>query len=524
MKKSFFTIASLAMVLALVGCSGTKQDSKEESKQESTTTSVSTSDSGSGSGEVEVPVAEGKVTVYFTADFDGVELASYASINLAGGFTSWDTGHPELTEVQQLEGTNVFYRQVTAPEAGTIYYKIILGYNTTSGYADAELGVNWTNEGTGYPDGDFGPGDGGNKTVEFAGTEQKVNLGAFTWKTMLPEPVLSYHEDVKMYVDFYEDIPAGHHVYIMGGMNGWSATEMVKTADTDVIRYQAQFTHVLEKTYEFKVKVHPDALDTPDFNVWSGGFEVNTANAEIAVNSLFDRGARNIYGTDAKRFPCNQLASVVAAQANDAVEFVGVVGAMCVSNPYAGIYVGDRDLAIDVYKCSNSLAWVDASTKEALKFNVGDTVLVKGKIEVYKGQMEVVPDGTNDLITKVEDHHQEVSYADVNRAFVAGLSAETKTAMLNKLIRVNGKVTAVNATENNVTLTVEVDAAKEAEGENPAQEAVSFTVFADKAKNLAAFNALAAVQENDVIEVKGALGAYNDTFQLVAPEVVAQAA
>ena len=523
MKKSFFTIASLAMVLALVGCSGNQKPSGQTSGSGSGSQSASSTGSESSQGgEVEVPVTEGKLTVYFTADFDGVELADYAAINLAGGFTTWDTGNPELSEMTKLEGTNVFYKQVTAPAAGTIYYKIILGYNTASQYPDDQLGINWTNEATGYPTGDeFGPGEH-NKTIEFAGTEQKVDLGSYTWNTMLPQPVLNYH-NATMYVDFYEEIPAGHHVYIMGGFNSWSATEMTKDTTAEGVRYQTTFEHLLEKEYEFKIKVHPTAKDAEGFDVWSGGFEVNTANAKVAVNALFDRGARNVYGTDVKRFPGNQLDEAMKAANNAEVSFVGVVGAMFDTQGKTFI-VADRDNAIMVYS---------GTAVEGIK--VGDTVAVDGKISIYhnNGQdsdtREVVKGTAETLIEKVADHGQSINYADVTKALIENLHKKDETvgevdyaSDLNKLVKLEGKVTAndvVMSGENvqKVTMTVEVVAA---EGENPA---VTFTVYAEAAKNAAAAAAMATYEVGDTVSVKGALGYYNG-FQITAPQLEAKAA
>ena len=340
MKKSFLAVAGLALVLTLAGCAaqGGSEQGGKSSEQGSSPASSETSDTGSSSTPVDVviPEEEGKLTLYLTAHFDGVELASYASINIAGSATSWNSGETSKTQAQRLGETDIYYVQVDAPAAGDIGYKIILGYNSTSGLSDDQLGVNWGNEGTGYPDGEFGPGST-DKHYDFAGTELKVNLGEYTWKTMLPEPVLEYH-DATLYVDFVKDIPAGHHVYLMGALNNWSApVEMTKVEAEGVFRYQApKFEHILEKSYEFKVLVHPQASDAEGFNVWSDDrFEVVPGdNSVVAINALFDIGPRNIFGGTKAYMPEEQMGFVPTAAKNDPVDFVGkpTVSASCFHN------------------------------------------------------------------------------------------------------------------------------------------------------------------------------------------------
>lgn len=495
MKKSFLTLASLVMVLGLVGCTG--QGASQEQKSGSQEGSEG---SGSQGSEV-VPVVEGKVTVYLTAHFSGVELPDYAAINLAGGFTSWNQGHPEETQLTKLEGTDIFYIQVAAPAAGDVTYKVILGYTEASGLSGADLGVNWGNEAKGYPVDQFGPGEGGNKTLAFAGTETTVNLGDYTWETMLDEPSPDYY-DIDLYVDFFEDVPTGYHVYVMGAFNGWaSAIELEKDTEAEGVRYHFEMEDVLAKEYEFKALVHPTAKDAEGFNPWSDDrWEVVPgANSKFTVNALCAESQRNLFGGTKKFHVANQMTDVVAAAANTEVSFTGKVFAAYDKNPYNGVYVGDRENAIMVYKTPNA---TDPMPK------VGDTVKVEGQISIYKDQREVVPAEGKTLITVVADENQVVNYQDVNADFVSGLASATKVDVMNKALHFKGTVATADS--------------KDAEGEVEIQlaiaEGVTFPLYAKNNKDAeATVTALEALKVGDEIEVWGALSAYNTTYQFVCP-------
>lgn len=506
MKKSFLTLASLVMVLGLVGCTG--QGASQEQK--------SGSQEGSGSqGSEVVPVVEGKVTVYLTAHFSGVELPNYAAINLAGGFTSWNQGHPEETQLTKLEGTDIFYIQVAAPAAGDVTYKVILGYTEASGLSGADLGVNWGNEAKGYPVDQFGPGEGGNKTLAFAGTETTVNLGEYTWETMLDEPSPDYY-DIDLYVDFFEDVPAGYHVYVMGAFNGWaSAIELEKDAEAEGVRYHFEMEDVLAKEYEFKALVHPTAKDAEGFNPWSDDrWEVVPGdNSKFTVNALCEEGPRNLFGGTKKYHVANQMDAVMTAAKGDAVEFVGVVCAMHKDANKNGIWVADRTNCIEVFPKTDNVEGIA----------IGDTVAVNGKIDTYtpKGKTsvtrEVIVNGENTLIEKLEvSHNQTVQFTRIDRELLGKLDV---TKDLNLPVEVVGKVTKVDEYEkdgalNSVTITVEIAAA---EGE---LEAATIDVYTQPYKDAAVTEAMQALKVGDQVTFRGVLGAYNDV-QVIAPILVA---
>ena len=498
MKKSFFAIASLVFVLGLAGCTGnTTPDGKSSSQGGG---EPSTTSSQGGGGDVEVPVEEGKVTVYLTAHFDGVTLPEYAAINLAGGFTSWNQGAPAETQLARLGESDIFYKQVAMPAAGDVTYKIILGYTEASGLSGGDLGVNWGNEGKGYPVDNFGPGEGGNKSMAYDGTANKVDLGEYTWNTMLDEPSPDYY-DATLYVDLFEDIPDGYHVYTMGAFNGWaSPIEMEKVTEAEGIRYQFAMEDLLAKEYEFKVVVHPLATDAEGFNVWSDDrYEINTQNAKFTVNALCEQGPRNIFGGNKKFHVSNQLDGVMAAAENDVVtDVVAKIVSFYGTNPYNGVYVADRGNCVQLYKTPDSV-------KDNLE--VGATVKFSGKVAFYYDARQIQVTSVEVL---EEDHNQEIRYAEVNGDFVAGLATATAGDVLNTPLHFNGKVASTDsegAEDTEVTLQLAV------------AEEVTLPLYAkvDKKDAAATVAALAALTAGDDIEVWGVLGAYKGTYQLITP-------
>ena len=502
MKKSFFAIASLVFVLGLAGCTGnTTPDGKSSSQGGG---EPSTTSSQGGGGDAEVPVEEGKVTVYLTAHFDGVSLPEYAAINLAGGFTSWNQGAPAETQLARLGESDIFYKQVTMPAAGDVTYKIILGYTEASGLSGGDLGVNWGNEGKGYPVDNFGPGEGGNKTVAYDGTANKVDLGEYTWNTMLDEPSPDYY-DATLYVDLFEDIPDGYHVYTMGAFNGWaSPIEMEKVTEAEGIRYQFAMEDLLAKEYEFKVVVHPLATDAEGFNVWSDDrYEINTQNAKFTVNALCEQGPRNIFGGNKKFHVSNQLEDVMTAAKGDEVSFTGVVCAMHVDANKNGIWVADRTNCIEVYPKSDNVADIA----------LGDTVHVEGKIDTYtpKGKTsvtrEVIAVEGKTLIAKLEEsHNQEVIFTEITATNRADFDVTTD---LNLPVSAHGKVTEVNSYEKDGALqsvTVTIELATD----------VTVDIYQQPYKDAATTTALQNLQVGADVSVKGVLGAFND-IQIIAP-------
>lgn len=146
----------LAASTLLVACGGGKTPAKDSSKP----TSDSTSE-----GEVEIPVEEGKTTVWFQfkAREDGVQaLESFVSPFITGKFAEWNTNmanenvNLRPVEMTLLEGTeDIYYCQIDSerfhfaekdgvPEHYDYSYQLTLGWNASSNAPATSQGINWS--------------------------------------------------------------------------------------------------------------------------------------------------------------------------------------------------------------------------------------------------------------------------------------------------------------------------------------------------------------------------------------------
>lgn len=156
--KKFAGVLALSLAtVALAACGGTKTSSSAaDSKTTSTPASVTTSVAAP-----EVPVAEGKYSIYFTLGDDSVvkTLSSYNSFFLTGTFCNWaekanavDTTKPTevAAEFQNLAGTKVYYVQIDKTQFQTSGeldktkrgYQLTIGWNNTCG-ATSQAGIDW---------------------------------------------------------------------------------------------------------------------------------------------------------------------------------------------------------------------------------------------------------------------------------------------------------------------------------------------------------------------------------------------
>ncbi len=147
----------LAASTLLVACGGGKTPAKDSSKP---TTSDSTSEA-----EVEIPVEEGKTTLWFQfkAKEGGVQaLESYVSPFVTGGFCGWKTNMADEdpnnrpAEMKLLEGTtDIYYVQIETarfevaesegvPAHLNLSYQLTLGWNASSNAPAASQGINWS--------------------------------------------------------------------------------------------------------------------------------------------------------------------------------------------------------------------------------------------------------------------------------------------------------------------------------------------------------------------------------------------
>lgn len=240
----------------------------------------------------EVPVAEGKVTLYLTAVF-GEALPSYATIYYAGGATGWATTGNALTH---LEGTDVWYIQLALDSTVGQYneYKVGLGYNATAGVGEDKQGM----DAYAYVS-DEAPSGLDNNKFTWDGTAKKVDLGTHHFNTQIPAP--EKIKDVELRVTFKEALGPNADVVIGGAFNGWNWDNHA-TPDATRKVWSITLDEIIIADYQYLILVCPDTTmiseETKEDGVWGAMFE----ESKIAsfVSAFFPDGAPDGYeGTHA---------------------------------------------------------------------------------------------------------------------------------------------------------------------------------------------------------------------------------
>lgn len=251
MKKLKVLAMMLAMVLCLcvaafVGC-----DNEEKKPDPGPTPGGQTTD---------VPVADGKVTFYFTMAESSVAVPEYGAVFYAGGLTGWGT--TDAPAFTKLEGKNVYYVQLEVDNTKTQWdeYSLTLGYSKASGLPADKQGIDWAKKSEEcnaipYPD---------NLKFEWTEGTKTVNLGTHTFTSELSAPETV--SKVELRVTFSEPLKAIYEVYFMGGFNGWDSAKAKATANDDRTVYSLELTDVLCTDYEYKILV----MDTGEGVVTKG--------------------------------------------------------------------------------------------------------------------------------------------------------------------------------------------------------------------------------------------------------------
>lgn len=203
----------------------------------------------------DVPVAEGKVTIYFEMAEDSVTLPSHTSVFFAGSQTNWATS-VAAPEFKKVEGKNLYYIQIEYDEAvekGT-EYALVLGFNKSSGLPDDKCGLMWDND-------DYKSDTckefayGTNATFEYKAGAKTISLGTHKFSTARPDPV---RIDTELRITFSKALGANAEVYFMGGFNDWTVSKAKATANADRTVYSLALTDVLCSNYEYKILVVRD--------------------------------------------------------------------------------------------------------------------------------------------------------------------------------------------------------------------------------------------------------------------------
>lgn len=177
---------------------------------------------------VEVPVEEGKVTFYFQEGENSVELNSYESYFLTGGWIGFATGTNAL-EMTRLEDTNTYYVIADAPDTSLSQgneYQIVRGYNASSNMSSSKLGLQWNDK---YKsDEELGYEALKNPTFTYVDGDKTINLGTHTFSTSVATP----SKPLKNYTlkfTFTTSVPTYGQPMIFGSLNGWLTPSSDKT-------------------------------------------------------------------------------------------------------------------------------------------------------------------------------------------------------------------------------------------------------------------------------------------------------
>lgn len=217
MRKSFLLVAA-ALALGLVACGETQPTEK---------------------GNVEVPVAEGKVTFHFQLGEGSIEFKEYESIWLVGGgINGWKTGY-DAYEMKNLEGTKTYYAQVEGLDVSASQgydYSLVIGYNTAANMPAGSSGLQWV-DGRKSDECEAAKGADGLQNLLFTYEEGQttVDLGTHTFTKSLPAPTAPL-KNYTFEVNFKEAVPEYGKVLIFGSYPGcgWTTPGGDKTDDENI--------------------------------------------------------------------------------------------------------------------------------------------------------------------------------------------------------------------------------------------------------------------------------------------------
>lgn len=224
----------------------------------------------------DVPVEEGKVTFFFTDSENSVELDSYSSYFLTGGFIGFATGLDAL-EMTKLEDTNVYYVITDAPDTTLTQgneYQIVRGYNASSTMATAKQGLQWVDAYKSDEELTFTALE--NPTFTYTAGDNKIDLGTHTFSTKVSAPAASLNNYTLRFT-FTTSVPTYGQPMIFGSFSGWKTPSDSKTdeenkqiindaklttVDPDRKVWTKTFETMYADTYEYKLLVEYTTAET----------------------------------------------------------------------------------------------------------------------------------------------------------------------------------------------------------------------------------------------------------------------
>ena len=255
-------------------------------------------------GDADVPVADGKVTIYFTMADDSVALPEYASVFYAGGLTGWAEHGEEVPEFKNVEGTKLYYIQIAydATKEQATEYSLTLGYNSKSGLPADKCGIDWNKKSDLCATFEYGT----NATFTYTEGATKIDLGTHKFSTAIGAPETA--DEVELRVTFSEALPETAEVYFMGGFAGWDAAKGKATANEDRTVYTLKLEDILCTDYDYKILVVKDkslAVTTEgegddakelgiwDWNIAEPEFPEGVGDEESVMRAYIEIGAED---------------------------------------------------------------------------------------------------------------------------------------------------------------------------------------------------------------------------------------
>lgn len=223
-----------------------------------------------------VPVEEGKVTFFFTDSENSVELDSYSSYFLTGGFIGFATGLDAL-EMTKLEDTNVYYVITDAPDITLNQgneYQILRGYNASSTMATAKQGLQWVDAYKSDEELTFEAL--ANPSFTYTAGDNTIDLGTHTFSTKVSAPAAPLNNYTLRFT-FTTSVPTYGQPMIFGSFSGWrtpsdSNTDEVNkqiindakltTVDPERKVWTKTFETMYADSYEYKLLVEYTTAET----------------------------------------------------------------------------------------------------------------------------------------------------------------------------------------------------------------------------------------------------------------------
>ena len=246
MKKSFFGLTALALVLGLAACGGNGGST-------GTKPAPGPGPTPGGSG---IPTEEGKVTFVMTLAEESIEIPDYVSYWVTGGFCAWSEyeGHNNSNPVEltRFGETNQYYGLAEVADLTDTSYQITLGYASTS--QAPKKGINWeykSVECAAYP-----YGENPAFTVNEDGT---VNLGTHTFDKK-PGPI-SMIESTTIQITMKQAVPEGVDLYVPNAITGWDLTSKMTPDETRKVWSFAIDEPFVAGTYGGKVIAEREGIE-----------------------------------------------------------------------------------------------------------------------------------------------------------------------------------------------------------------------------------------------------------------------